>query len=100
MQFVSIARDKMPMEESDKEPCQDLGGVLIKCATKGKGTQNCIEKVEKKHRTWDSCQTECQSQQDLESPCVFYVFQSLVKLQVNYPFIESLSLVYLVSSWI
>jgi Ribonuclease G/E len=80
MQFVSIARDKMPMEESDKEPCQDLGGVLIKCATKGKGTQNCIEKVEKKHRTWDSCQTECQSQQDLESPCVFYVFQSLVKL--------------------
>ena len=82
VQFVGVARDGVSMGESDKEPCQDLGTLQIECAKQGEGTPNCITKFEDTHRTWDSCETECQKYQDLESPCVFYVFEPLVIRQV------------------
>ena len=73
MQFVGVARDNASKEESDyTEPCHDLGAIQVECTERG---DNCIQQLEMSHRTLTSCRTECQSYQDSDSPCVFFVFR-------------------------
>ena len=73
MQLVGVARDKVPKEESDyTEPCHDLGAIQVECTDRG---ENCIKQLEMLHRTLNTCRTECQSYQDSDSPCVFFVFR-------------------------
>ena len=72
MQLVGVVRDKVPKEESDTEPCHDLGAIQVECTDRG---HNCIKQLEMSHRTLISCRTECQRYQDSDSPCVFFVFR-------------------------
>ena len=35
MQLVGVARDKVPKEESNTEPCHDLGAIQFECKERG-----------------------------------------------------------------
>ena len=79
LQFVGVARENVSKEESDyTEPCHDLGRIQVECTAH----QNCIQRkqLENYISTLERCRTECQRYQDLDSPCVFFVFRHAVLL--------------------